>query len=63
MARLDFRINSKNIPYIVDLNINPSLNYYDEEDATIISVYTLKWTYDQFIETLASMAYQRVIGS
>ncbi|EKD66903.1 MAG: D-ala D-ala ligase C-terminus family [uncultured bacterium] len=63
MARLDFRINSKNIPYIVDLNINPSLNYYDEEDATIISVYTLKWTYDQFIETLASMAYQRVLGS
>ena len=63
MARLDFRINSKNIPYIVDVNINPSLNYYDEEDATIVSVYTLKWTYDQFIETLASMASQRVLGS
>lgn len=63
IARLDFRIDSKNTPYIVDININPSLNYYDKEDATIISVYTLKWTYDQFIETLASISYQRVLGS
>ncbi|MFH0749405.1 MAG: ATP-grasp domain-containing protein [Candidatus Gottesmanbacteria bacterium] len=63
IARFDFRIDSKNIPYIVDVNMNPSLNYYDEEDATLASVYTLKWTYDQFVETLASIAYQRVLGS
>ena len=43
--------------------MNPSLNYYDEEDATIASVYALKWTYDQFIETVAGVAYRRVLGS
>ena len=63
IARFDFRIDSKNTPYIVDVNMNPSLNYYDEEDATIASVYALKWTYDQFIETVAGVAYRRVLGS
>jgi D-alanine-D-alanine ligase len=63
IARFDFRIDSKGIPYIVDVNMNPSLNYYDSEDATLASVYTLKWTYDQFIETIASIAYRRVLGS
>jgi len=59
IARFDFRIDAKGIPYIIDVNMNPSLNYYDPEDATLASVYTLKWTYDQFIETIASTAYQR----
>ncbi|MFZ2025339.1 MAG: ATP-grasp domain-containing protein [Microgenomates group bacterium] len=63
IARFDFRIDTKGIPYIVDVNMNPSLNYYDSEDATLASVYTLKWTYDQFIETIASIAYRRVLGS
>lgn len=63
IARMDFRINSKNIPYIVDVNMNPSLNYYDTEDATIASVYALKWTYDQFIEEIAGIAYRRVLPS
>ena len=61
IARFDFRVDSKGIPYIIDVNMNPSLNYYDPEDATLASVYTLKWTYDQFIETIASTAYQRVL--
>lgn len=63
IARFDFRINSQGTPYIVDVNMNPSLNYYDTEDATLASVYALKWTYEQFIETLASTAYRRVIES
>lgn len=63
IARFDFRIDAKGIPYIVDINMNPSLNYYDSEDATLASVYTLKWTYEQFIETIASIAYRRVVDS
>lgn len=63
IARFDFRIDSRGTPYIIDVNMNPSLNYYDQEDATLASVYTLKWTYDQFIETIASIAYQRTLCS
>jgi len=61
IARFDFRIDTKGIPYIIDVNMNPSLNYYDSEDATLASVYTLKWTYEQFIETIAGIAYRRVV--
>lgn len=61
IARFDFRIDTKGVPYIIDVNMNPSLNYYDPEDATLASVYTLKWTYDQFIETIASITYRRVL--
>jgi hypothetical protein len=56
-------VHAKNTPYIVDVNMNPSLNYYDEEDATLASVYALKWTYEQFIETIAGITYRRIIDS
>lgn len=60
VARMDVRINEKDQPFIVDVNINPSLNYYDEQDATLASVYALGWTYNQFIETVAAISYKRV---
>ncbi len=62
VARMDVRIDEQERPYIIDVNMNPSLNYYDEEDATLVSLYALKWTYDQFIETLVQTAYKRVHG-
>ena len=62
IARIDIRVDEKDRPYIVDVNMNPSLNYYDEQDATLKSVYALDWTYEEFIETLVAIAYKRVHG-
>jgi len=58
-ARFDMRIDESDNPYIIDANINPSLNIYDPEDATILSMTALGWTYEQFIETLLTLAYTR----
>jgi D-alanine-D-alanine ligase len=63
VARFDIRIDDRENPYVVDVNMNPSLNYYDEEDATVASVYAFGWTYDQFIETILAVTFARVFGS
>ncbi len=60
ISRMDIRVDEHDVPYLVDMNMNPSLNFYDIEDATLISVYALKWTYDQFINTLITTTYKRV---
>ena len=60
ISRFDIRVNEKNIPFIVDINMNPSINYYDQQDATLASVYALGWTYDEFIENLLTATYTRV---
>ena len=60
IVRMDVRVDENNIPYIVDLNMNPSLNYYDKQDATLASVYALGWTYEHFIEVLVAIAYKRI---
>lgn len=62
IARFDVRIDLHGVPSIVDVNFNPSLNFYDTEDATIASVKAYNWTYDQFIQTLVVTAYTRVYG-
>lgn len=62
VARLDIRLDSKDRPYIVDINMNPSLNYYDDQDATIKSVEAQGWSYGEFIETLVAVTYKRVYG-
>ena len=62
IARIDMRLDEKNRPFIVDVNMNPSLNYYDKQDATLASVYALDWTYEQFVETLVAITYKRVYG-
>ncbi|MEK7154738.1 MAG: ATP-grasp domain-containing protein [Patescibacteria group bacterium] len=62
IARLDIRLDSKDRPYIVDINMNPSLNYYDDQDATIKSVEAMGWSYSEFIETLVAITYKRVYG-
>ena len=60
VARLDIRVDEKDRPYVVDVNMSPSLNYYDDEDATLASVYAKNWTYDQFIDTILAVTYKRV---
>lgn len=62
IARIDMRINKKGMPFIVDVNMNPSINYYDDQDATLASAYALGWTYDQFIERLLAITYKRSSG-
>lgn len=59
IARVDVRVDEKDVPFVVDINMNPSINYYDEQDATLASVYALGWTYDQFIERLLTITYRR----
>ncbi len=63
VARMDIRVDAKDRPFLVDVNMNPSLNYYDEQDATLASVYALGWSYDQFVETIIAITYERVYGS
>lgn len=62
IARLDLRVNANGAPFLVDVNMNPSINYYDKQDATLASVYALRWTYDRFIERLLDITYTRVCG-
>lgn len=63
IARFDIRINENEKAFIVDVNMNPSINYFDKEDATLASIYALGWTYDQFIETLVKIIYKRQVPS
>jgi D-alanine-D-alanine ligase len=62
IARIDVRLDEKNVPFVVDINMNPSINYYDQQDASLASVYARGWTYDQFIERLLDITYERVYG-
>ena len=58
IARLDIRGRA----YVVDLNMSPSLNRFDDQDATLKSVQALGWSYEEFIESLVAIAYKRVYG-
>lgn len=60
IARFDMRVDQKGTPYIIDVNMNPSINFYDEQDATLASVYALGWSYDTFIEKLLTITYTRL---
>lgn len=62
IARMDIRLDEKDRPFIVDVNMNPSLNRFDDQDATLASVFALDWTYEQFVETLVAITYKRVYG-
>ncbi|KKU02946.1 MAG: D-alanine-D-alanine ligase [Candidatus Amesbacteria bacterium GW2011_GWB1_47_26] len=62
IARMDIRVDMRSRAYIVDINMNPSLNYYDTQDATVKSVEAQGWTYGEFIETLVAITYKRVYG-
>ena len=62
ISRMDVRLDSKDKPYIVDVNFSPSLNYYDDQDATIKSVEAMGWSYEEFIETLVAITYKRIYG-
>lgn len=62
IVRIDVRVDKNQQPFLVDININPSLNVYDTEDATVASVKAHHWSYDHFIKTLLTIAYRRVYG-
>lgn len=59
IARMDIRVED-GVPYIVDVNMNPSINNYDDQDATTASVAAVGWSYEDFIETLVAITYKRV---
>lgn len=62
IARFDIRVDDQDKPYVVDVNICPSLNRLDDQDATLKSVEALGWTYEEFMETLIAITYKRVYG-
>src|SRR3989344_1463658 len=62
IARLDIRVDDKGRGYVVDVNMCPSLNSGDDQDATLASVKALGWSYEQFLETLVAITYKRVYG-
>jgi D-alanine-D-alanine ligase len=62
IMRFDMRVDQKHKIYVLDINFNPSLNYYDDQDATLKSVYALGWSYEEFIETLIAITYKRFYG-
>jgi D-alanine-D-alanine ligase len=63
VARVDIRVDDKERPYVVDLNISPSLNGGDEEDASIKSAEALGWSYEEFIEKIVAITYKRIYGA
>jgi D-alanine-D-alanine ligase len=60
LARFDIRLDEKNKPLIIDMNMSPSINRYDRQDATIASVEAIGWTYEEFMEKIVELAYKRV---
>jgi D-alanine-D-alanine ligase len=62
VARFDIRIDDKDRPYLIDVNMSPSLNGDDEEDASVRSAKVLGWSYNQFLERVVKMAYIRKYG-
>lgn len=61
IARFDIRVDKKEKPYIIDVNTSPSLKK-DELDATWMSAKALGWSYDDLIETILGITYDRVYG-
>lgn len=62
IARFDLRIDAHGNPFIIDVNMCPSLNRFDNQDATLKSVEALGWSYEEFIETLVAITYKRAYG-
>lgn len=62
ITRFDIRVDENEKPYIIDVNVCPSLNREDEQDATLKSMEALDWTYEEFIESLVAIAYKRTYG-
>lgn len=61
IARFDMRIDEKERPFIIDVNMNPSLKC-DELDATWMSAKAAGWSYGELIELLVGITYKRVYG-
>ena len=59
--RLDVRLDEKDRPFIVDVNMNPSLAMHELE-ATWRSANALGWSYEDLIETIVAITYKRVYG-
>ncbi len=61
VARFDLRIDDRDHPYILDANMAPSLEN-NSGDSTWVSAARIKWSYDDLIETIVSVAYKRQYG-
>jgi len=60
IARFDLRLDDDNCPYIVDMNMCPSINKHDDQDATVKSIEAMGWEYTDFVEKIIQVAHQRV---
>ena len=58
VVRFDIRLDNKNRPYIIDLNLNPHLGHFDQSESWR-SAKALGWSYAELIETLVAISYKR----
>ena len=63
VARFDIRLDNKDRVFVVDVNMCPSLNELDEQDATVISAKTMGLSYEDLIENVVAIAYKRTYKS
>ena len=61
VARFDIKVTDEGKPYILDMNLNPSLSG-DDQDECWVSMKALGWTYPQMMETIVAITYKRVYG-
>ncbi len=61
IVRLDLRIDEKGKPYVVDVNMSPSINPV-RQSPTVRSAMALGWSYEDLIETLVAITYTRCYG-
>ena len=62
IARLDIRVDDRERVFVVDVNMCPSLNAMDSEDASVRSAEVLGWSYPELLENVLAIAYKRVYG-
>lgn len=62
IARFDMRLDDKGRAFIIDVNMSPSLNAYDDQDASIVSARAQRWGYEELIEKVVAITYKRGYG-
>jgi D-alanine-D-alanine ligase len=61
IVRFDLRLDEKNRPWIIEINVLPGMEKAENEECWR-SAKAIGWEYEQMIETVVAIAYKRVYG-
>jgi len=61
IVRFDIRVDNKENPLIIDVNMSPSLGYHPNEEVWRAAE-VLGWSYAEMVETVAAITYKRAYG-